>query len=855
MKTKLLRFSRPDFIINSIGYYKTMFCISCTLFISQLMYAQTGGPSGYAFCSNEFQTCVLSGTMDVAYGANGNFVYKTNQTGNCPCNNTNFGSDPAPGVSKKCYTKASVSQNGGPLGYTYAANENTSFALNGYMDIAYGANGSFYYKYKQRGNCDCNSNNFGGDPAPMVSKKCYVRATPSIPGLTLDYEFAANENQVVTVLGNMDIAYGANGNYIVKKGLYKNCPCTSTFFGGDPAYGVSKKCYYKPTSVAPKLPIGMNIHSPNYYDSGLIYTDVMKSCSNWLTFHEGSTWDTQVRDLLPKDINGYPTQLPYNINGNSTMVRFMVNNHYSGRYRVLYDGEGTMVVNGVAGSVVQNGKLYIDFTGQGGDVWINITYSKLGNHVRNIRIIPQSLENSSTYPLFLSQFVDGLRPFHAIRFMDWTHTNHSPQKNWSDRPTPTYFSQSTNKGQCLEYAIELANMLNADAWICVPHMASDDYHRQMARFVRDRLNPNLKIYVEYSNEVWNNIFAQYTWVLNNAPGAVDAYVSSDLAAINPNPADHPEKDAYMMARTFRLFKAEFTGTNASRLIKVAAVQHSWFDNTRRVLEFLKNKNEQCDLVSPAGYFSFDKPSLHNNFLARCPNTTASEILDSVSAIYNDYTGLWTQKNADYARQYKVGFAVYEGGQHMQPHNQQEWCYNEAVWASQIHPKMYDLYMKNFLKHVDPSVNCKLFMAFAYMSPRKSRFGSWGHLEGLSQVGSTNMRTIAPKYQALLDANTPKSGTGRIAMVTQEVEDNVAGDFNSTSVQVYPNPATDILNISGVEPQSSIQLITVDGKILDSFQTNEHTQLNINTSSYTKGLYFLKISTPKQGSSMKSFIVE
>ncbi|MCX6751253.1 MAG: hypothetical protein NT161_00585 [Candidatus Nomurabacteria bacterium] len=72
----------------------------------------SGGPSGYTFCANEDQNlfninpirCNFSGTRDVAYGANGIFVYMRNVTNGIDCSNRTFG-DPIFGVVKACYIK------------------------------------------------------------------------------------------------------------------------------------------------------------------------------------------------------------------------------------------------------------------------------------------------------------------------------------------------------------------------------------------------------------------------------------------------------------------------------------------------------------------------------------------------------------------------------------------------------------------------------------------------------------------------------------------------------------------------------------------------------------------------------
>jgi hypothetical protein len=66
------------------------------------------GPEGYVFCSNEGETCTFSGTVSVAYGADGKFNYKYNVTGSIECNNDVFG-DPIYGAAKACYVQLSGS--------------------------------------------------------------------------------------------------------------------------------------------------------------------------------------------------------------------------------------------------------------------------------------------------------------------------------------------------------------------------------------------------------------------------------------------------------------------------------------------------------------------------------------------------------------------------------------------------------------------------------------------------------------------------------------------------------------------------------------------------------------------------
>lgn len=63
---------------------------------------------------------------------------------------------------------------GGPSGYTFCANENQRCNFSGTKDVAYGANGSFNYKYNISDGIDCNNSTFG-DPISGVGKACYTK--------------------------------------------------------------------------------------------------------------------------------------------------------------------------------------------------------------------------------------------------------------------------------------------------------------------------------------------------------------------------------------------------------------------------------------------------------------------------------------------------------------------------------------------------------------------------------------------------------------------------------------------------------------------------------------------------------
>ncbi|NIR03665.1 MAG: hypothetical protein GTN78_26310, partial [Gemmatimonadales bacterium] len=92
-------------------------------------------------------------------------------------------------------------------------------------------------------------------------------------------------------------------------------------------------------------------------------------------------------------------------------------------------------------------------------------------------------QSSSLHP----EFVSKLDPFSVLRFMDWGPTNGSTQQYWSDRKPVDYATYSSceyftsNAGVPYEVMIELCNEVHADMWVCVPHMADDNYVTNLAQ--------------------------------------------------------------------------------------------------------------------------------------------------------------------------------------------------------------------------------------------------------------------------------------------------------------------------------------------------------------------------------------
>jgi len=365
--------------------------------------------------------------------------------------------------------------------------------------------------------------------------------------------------------------------------------------------------------------------------------------------------------------------------------------------------------------------------------------------------------------------------------MDWQVTNGSLEKEWAGRKQPTFytmvgsggdaigrwgapaseFEQLFSGGVALETIIQLANLVQVDPWVCVPHRATPEYMREMAVLFKDKLDPKLKVYVEYSNEVWNWQFQQAGWMIQSKEaadrviaaggkawkeGLVPDFSLDGGAIAKDGGTDHPERMGALSRRCFEPWEAVFTGDDRARLVRVVGVQHAWLDTVERTVKWVM-ANGGADAVSPAGYFG-PNDDIYARWEAAGASLTAEQVIADMREALEKDSAVWTRAIGKVAKDAGLAYLVYEGGQHIQPKGQEEKPYLPALVAAQFHPGMYDVYMDNFAVHNE--VGCKLFMAFSSISRQNSRYGSWGHQERYGQP-----RSEIPKYGALIDANAAK----------------------------------------------------------------------------------------------------
>lgn len=276
-------------------------------------------------------------------------------------------------------------------------------------------------------------------------------------------------------------------------------------------------------------PVGMNVGGVSYWTTQWVFTDVMKQSNVWWTQNQKdmsptNPWTTGVNLTLSGD--GYPLFLPTSPVpqvAHKLTVRDVQLHAMPGRYVALYDGEGTLELGFDAKvASVSKGRVEFDFaptsnpacaaTGAAycGDngIWLRLTATNTANPLRNVRLFMPGFDALEGRQVFHPWFIKALERYSVLRFMDLMSTNSDTIPPWADRTKTTHDTQARPGGMAIEHIIDLCNVLGAAPWINVHHTADDGYVRSLATLIRNRLRPDVRVFVEHSNEVWNTAFPQ-----------------------------------------------------------------------------------------------------------------------------------------------------------------------------------------------------------------------------------------------------------------------------------------------------------------------------------------------------------
>src|SRR5207245_943214 len=131
-----------------------------------------------------------------------------------------------------------------------------------------------------------------------------------------------------------------------------------------------------------------------------------------------------------------------------------------------------------------------------------------------------------------------------------------------DRTPPGAFVTTGTAGSGVPYEdmIELANESHKDMWINIPALATADYIQNMAQLIHTKLDPSLKVYVEYSDETWNGAYAVHNQVLAAAKTNPLVTSTDPLTMIL-------QQSAYELVSVSRIFHQVF-GSQSTRVLPI-----------------------------------------------------------------------------------------------------------------------------------------------------------------------------------------------------------------------------------------------------------------------------------------------
>lgn len=468
-------------------------------------------------------------------------------------------------------------------------------------------------------------------------------------------------------------------------------------------------------AAPPDKGLGINLHGIRYWSPAVPFVDVFKQAGAWVPQRAGSqAWDTGER--LDVDGAGWIRSLTQ---GQQAATVVMSGGAYpAGLYRVAYEGRGEITLGLDARIASRQGNELTVEVKPKHSVILKVMQTDPADPVRNIRMMLPGFDPSRSAGAFNPAYLEYLRGFKVIRFMDWANTNLDGTSDWDGRTRIEHATQERKSGVALEYMLRFAREARGNPWINVPHAANDAYVRQMARLIKSETPPGMKIYVEYSNEVWNSQFPQH------------AHAAREAARLGLKDAD-----AFYVRRSleiFAIFEEVFGGSD--RLVRVLAGQAV---NTFRAGKLLAQPTigKRVDAYAIAPYFGH-RDQLFGQEKDAAAGIAIDRLMARLAEAETD-TRRVIRDNLALANKAGVELIAYEAGQHVtNPPGQDDFCA-----AINRHPAMAAIY-ENYLEAWERETNDALLVLFADMS-RYGRSGCWGLSEYHHQPPS-----MSPKLQAV-----------------------------------------------------------------------------------------------------------
>jgi hypothetical protein len=440
--------------------------------------------------------------------------------------------------------------------------------------------------------------------------------------------------------------------------------------------------------------VGIGINGLSYYDGSFAMVDLSRESG-----FAATNWNTTVGPGYQIDANGVPMQ--------DFLMIVTSNKLAAGTYKLSFTGRATLAVS-ASGSSIQN-QIYnaaankttadVVFTQvASGNTWLEFSTtrrtaaSSTADGVSNISLIRPGYPTDGS-AIFTNEFITAMKKFQLIRGMDFFSTNSNPSVAWSDRTKVSFQGTVTSTGQSWELMVLLANTTGNDIWLNVPVQANDDYITKLAQLLKygsdgtnpytsvqpnsvyPPLNPGLKVYLEYGNEVWNSgpAFHGFYWAKALA-NAVRGNASHPIAydgAITDEWLGHRRWIAYRSSVISLNFRAVFG--DAAMMTTVRPILSSQVGNANNYLSDgliwadgfygqVRNTAPLNPVVRTAGdiWYGGGGAAYYGSTVSPV-NTQAATMDDYFANLPSPNFASTTSMDATWTRAYGLHTIAYEGG--------------------------------------------------------------------------------------------------------------------------------------------------------------------------------------------------
>jgi len=514
-----------------------------------------------------------------------------------------------------------------------------------------------------------------------------------------------------------------------------------------------------PTTGSSQSPLGINTNELFEQDASIPFIDLFRAAT---PFHENIRCRAKDQPCLTSAQVEYDQQgWPKKLNGGKAGVFFLRNIPIEalpqGDYSVLYDGKGEIeYLQNVEVVSRHKGEDVIRFTARADNFMtaaLHITQSDPSHPLKNIRIImPGGICSDNPFKhvasatscrdsdyldfktyyasiTFNPDYLDFMKDFGVVRFMPMSGITRNPVEQWEQRnkmDKATWGGIYGSRGAPLEIQIKLANLLNADPWLNVPHAADDNYMRQFASYVKAHLSSKLTPHIEYTNEAWNSNF-----VHNEHMQKMGIAQKLDQDALQAGYKFYAKRSVEF----FNIWQ-DVHGRD-DPVVRIIGGWDTRPDIGGIILAY-NNTYESVDALAIAPYVG---GNLRGFRAAKTVDDIFHLLTDEQS--YRSLPKIIEEigKQAKLAHTFGVRLIAYEGGQGLVDWATKDYTQhpNPLFFASNRDPRMTDLY--NDLYQQWRGVGADLFVAFS--APRSCNWsGCWGLKEHIRQDPTTAPKLVA-----------------------------------------------------------------------------------------------------------------